>query len=115
MKDVFIAVFLVLGSFFVFLAGLGVFRFPDLYTRMHAATKASSFGIGLMLVGFLIRFNQAYYVVEAILIIVFVFITAPVAAHMLSRAGYILNVPKYEKMVVDEMADVYDDVEKEER
>ena len=54
------AFFLILGAFFMFLAGLGTFRFPDLYSRMHAATKAGSFGVGLMLTGFVIYYFSWY-------------------------------------------------------
>lgn len=108
MKDVFVAILLIMGSFFMFLAGLGTFRFPDLYSRMHAATKASSFGIGLMLTGFILYSFSWYLFIESLLIMAFIFITAPVAAHMLGRAGYLLNVPQYEKTVIDEMTTLYE-------
>ncbi len=104
MNEIVAAFFLLSGSFFMFLAGLGVWRFPDLFSRMHAATKAGSFGIGLMLAGLVILYFSWYWLIICALIIFFVFITAPVAAHMLGRAGYLLNVPKYEKTIVDEMA-----------
>ncbi len=108
MNDIIVAILLVLGSFFMFLAGLGTFRFPDLYSRMHAATKASSFGVGLMLTGYLVYNFSWYLFFESLLIIIFIFITAPVAAHMLARAGYFLHVPKYENTIVDEMENLYD-------
>ncbi len=101
------ALFLLAGSFFMFLAGLGTFRFPDLYSRMHAATKAASFGLGLMLTGFVIYYFDWYYLFESLLIVMFVFITAPIAAHMLGRAGYLLNVPLYKGTIADEMQDLY--------
>lgn len=101
------ALFLLLGAFFMFLAGLGTYRFPDLYSRMHAATKAASFGVGLMLTGFVIYYFSWYYLIESILIVGFVFITAPIAAHMLGRAGYLLNVPLYDKTIADEMQELY--------
>ena len=107
MNEIVVSVLLVLGSFFMFLAGLGTFRFPDLYSRMHAATKASSFGIGLMLAGFILYDFSWYLFIESVLIMLFIFITAPVAAHMLGRVGYMLNVPQYEKTVVDEMVNLY--------
>ena len=92
----------------MFLAGLGTLRFPDLFSRMHAATKAASFGIGLMLTGLVIIYFSWYLLIMSILIIFFIFITAPVAAHMLGRAGYLLKVPQYEKTIADEMADVFE-------
>jgi len=101
------ALFFVLGAFFMFLAGLGVFRFPDLYSRMHAATKAASFGIGLMLFGFIIYHFNWHDLIESTAIIFYIFITAPVAAHMIGRAGYLLGVKQYEGTIADEMKQVY--------
>lgn len=103
MNDIFAAIFFIAGAFFMFLAGLGVYRFPDLFSRMHAATKAASFGIGLMLIGLMILYFSWYWMIFSILIVLFVFITAPVAGHMLGRVAYIRNVPLYEKTIKDEM------------
>lgn len=109
MTQVIAAICLVLGAFFMFLAGLGTWRFPDLFSRMHAATKAASFGVGLMMTGFLIYYFTWALLLLAALIIAFIFITAPVAAHMLGRAGHLLRVPQYEKTIADEMSDLYSD------
>lgn len=110
MKDLVVAFFLLSGSFFMFLAGLGTFRFPDLYSRMHAATKAASFGIGLMLIGIIVHNFSWFLFIKSVLIIIFIFITAPVASHMLGRVGYLLKVPKYEKTIADEMTELYDPI-----
>lgn len=107
MITIFAAIFLVLGAFFMFLAGLGTLRFPDIYSRMHAATKAASFGIGLLMTAFLIFYFSWSLLILGGLIVMFVFITVPVAAHMLGRAGYLLNAPQYEKTSVDEMRDEF--------
>ncbi len=107
MTEWIVGLFLILGSFFMFLAGLGIFRFPDLFSRMHASTKAASFGVGLMLGGFVIYYFSWYNLVESLLIVGFVFITAPIAAHMVGRAGYLLNVPLYEGTIADELQDLY--------
>ena len=97
------AVLLVLGAFFMLLAAIGVLRLPDLYIRMHAATKASSFGALLMLVAVSIHFPVAYVIIEAALVIIFIFITAPVASHMIGRIAHLLKVPKWEKTIIDEL------------
>ena len=102
------AVLLVSGSIFMFLSALGTLRFPDVFTRMHAATKASSFGVGLMLAACVVYFSDGWTIIQSILIIVFIFLTAPVAAHMIGRAAYFLKVPLWEKTVVDELHDQYD-------
>lgn len=104
MNDILAAILLITGSFFMFLAGLGVWRFPDLFSRMHAATKAASFGIGLMLAGLMLIYFSWYWLIFSALIILFVFITAPVAAHMLGRAAYLQDVPQYEGTIADELA-----------
>ncbi|GET27112.1 monovalent cation/H(+) antiporter subunit G [Prolixibacter sp. NT017] len=97
------AILLVLGAFFMLLAAIGVLRFPDLYIRMHSATKASSFGALLMLVAVSIHFPVAYVIIEAALVIIFIFLTAPVASHMIGRIAHLLKVPKWEKTTVDEL------------
>ncbi|MBN2366076.1 MAG: monovalent cation/H(+) antiporter subunit G, partial [Calditrichaeota bacterium] len=90
------------GSFFIFLSSLGLLRFPDVFTRMHAAAKASSFGLGLMLLGTAFYFQNWFVILEAFLVILFVFLTAPIASHTISRAAYFLGVRLWEKTRVDE-------------
>lgn len=107
MIEIIVALLLVSGSFFMFLAGLGTYRFPDIYSRMHAATKAASFGIGLMLGAFIIYYFSWPIFLEACAIIAFIFITAPVAAHMIGRTAYLLGVKQCDETVVDEMTDLY--------
>jgi multicomponent Na+:H+ antiporter subunit G len=103
MMDILISLFLILGSLFIMLAALGILKFPDLYLRMHASSKAVSFGSGLMLIAAVLYFKDWFVSVEAVLIITFIFITTPVASHMISRAAYLLKVPLWEKTVVDEL------------
>lgn len=95
------------GAFFVFVAGLGTWRFKDLYMRMHAATKAGSLGLGLLLASVAVSHPEPRVVVESILIICFIFLTAPIAAHMISRAGYLHNSRLWEKTKPDELAGKY--------
>jgi multicomponent Na+:H+ antiporter subunit G len=91
------------GTFFMFLAGLGILRMPDVYTRMHASTKAASLGAGLILIAAAIYFGDLAVVTRALLTTFFIFLTAPVAAHMLGRSAYFLGVPRWKKTVMDEM------------
>lgn len=83
-------IFLLLGTFFVFSGSLGVFRFPDVYTRLHAATKASTLGIASILIGAFIFLYVAHDIVSGklLLAIVFILLTAPVSGHMISRAAH---------------------------
>lgn len=78
-----------LGAFFVFVAGLGIWRFKDVYMRMHAATKAGSLGLGLLLAAVAVQDPTPTLLIKCAAIIAFIFLTAPIAAHMISRAAYI--------------------------
>lgn len=86
MTDIAISIFLLTGGFFALVAALGVFRFPDFYARIHAATKASTFGIGFAgLAGALAMGTWSGWV-KMVAAIAFLFITLPVAAHLLGRS-----------------------------
>jgi len=108
MKEWICAILLVGGSLFMLVAAIGILRFPDLFTRMHAATKAASFGVGLMLTSVAIHFAEFWVSIEVILVIGFIFLTAPVASHMIGRAAYFLQVPLWEGTVMNELKDRYD-------
>lgn len=95
------------GAFFVFVAGLGALRFKDLFMRMHAATKAGSLGLGLLLAAIALAHPSPVVVVKCVLIIAFVFLTAPIAAHMIGRAGYLHKSRLWEKTKPDELAGKY--------
>jgi multicomponent Na+:H+ antiporter subunit G len=101
-----ILVLIVLGTFFTFIAGFGVLRMPDIYTRMHASTKAASLGAGLMLIAAAFYFQEVGVITRIVLTTVFIFLTAPVAAHMLGRAAYLMKVKQWEGSVIDEAKDV---------
>jgi len=105
MKEIISAVLIVLGAIFMFIAALGVVRFPDLYTRMHAVTKASSLGVSLMLVSVAVYFSEVWIAFAALSVVVFIFLTAPVAAHLVARAAYYTKVPMWQKSVIDELKD----------
>jgi multicomponent Na+:H+ antiporter subunit G len=83
------AVLVVVGSLFAFLAALGLIRLPDLYTRMHAASKAGIVGAGFMLLGLAFVSLDAGVALRAILGIAFLLLTTPVSAHLLARAAYL--------------------------
>jgi multicomponent Na+:H+ antiporter subunit G len=99
------AVLLVVGSLFMLLAGLGLLRLPDLFMRLQAATKASTLGVGCLLLGAALHFQDLGVTTRAVLIIGFFFLTAPVGAHMIARAAYAVGVPLWEGTLVDELRD----------
>ncbi|MDP8305348.1 MAG: monovalent cation/H(+) antiporter subunit G [Candidatus Chlorobium antarcticum] len=102
MKEILSGSLLLMGSLFILLSAVGILRMPDLYTRMSATTKASTLGIGLVLIGTILYWQDFGIASRAIAIIVFLFLTAPVAAHVIGRAAYLGKVPLWEKTHIDE-------------
>jgi multicomponent Na+:H+ antiporter subunit G len=103
----------VVGGTFCLLAGIGIIRMPDVYTRMQASTKAGTLGIACIIIGVAIHFGEALTGLEAALVIAFLFLTAPIASHLIARAAYILGVSPWDRNVVDDMAACYDPTLKE--
>ena len=93
-----------LGAFLMVVAGLGIVRMPDLPTRMHASSKAGTLGAAMILIGVAFAFADGAVAVRAILVIGFLFLTAPVASHVIARAAYRTGVPLSDETVIDEMA-----------
>ncbi len=97
-----------IGAFFMFVAALGVFRMPDLYMRLHANTKSATFGVFFLLLGAAIHFWDFAITARAAAIIIFLFATAPVAAHILGRAAYIAGAPLWNGTLSDDLQGMYD-------
>jgi multicomponent Na+:H+ antiporter subunit G len=94
---------LLAGAAFALLAAIGVLRLPDLYTRMHAASKAGAVGGGLILLAVALVSLDAAVAIRAIIGVVFLLVTTPLAAHLLARASYLAGYkPAYG--VVDDIA-----------
>ncbi len=102
MIEILSGIFLLLGTLFILLSAIGILKMPDLYTRMSATTKASTLGIGLVLIGTSVYWQDFGIASRALAIIVFLFLTAPVAAHIIGRAAYFGKVPLWEKTKIDE-------------
>jgi multicomponent K+:H+ antiporter subunit G len=87
--EICITFFLVFGAAFVLLGSLGLAKFRDIFTRLHAPTKASTLGVGSILVASTIAFSTARggLSLHEILITVFLFMTAPVSAYLLAKAA----------------------------
>jgi multicomponent Na+:H+ antiporter subunit G len=86
MTDWLISILLIAGAFFVMVAGIGILRFKDIFSRLHATTKATSFGV-LLLILALVLFHQDFVItLKAFIVIVFIYLTAPLAAHTISKS-----------------------------
>ncbi|MRH43044.1 Na+/H+ antiporter subunit G [Aquibacillus halophilus] len=90
MFDVLVILCLLIGTFFIFSSSVGILRFPDIYTRLHAATKAATLGVAGIMIGAFIFLYVEHGIVSGKLIlgIVFVLLTAPVSGHVISRAAH---------------------------
>lgn len=101
--------FLVLvGGAFSLLAAVGLLRMPDVYTRMQAATKAGTLGVGCLVLAVATHFFVLDVVLESLLVIAMLFVTAPVASHLIARAAYFVDVPLWKGTAHDEMRGCYD-------
>ena len=102
-RDVVAVVLLLAGAFLCLTAGLGLVRFHDVLTRMHAGTKPQVLGILLIMVGGAIRLEGWSATWMLLLVAVFQMLTAPVSAHMISRVAYRRRHVRRDLMVVDEL------------
>lgn len=84
--DVLTIVFMLIGVFFMAVAGLGILRMPDLYIRMHASTKAGTIGLGFLMFAVALHFQDLASISRAAAIMIFLVLTAPVAAHILGKS-----------------------------
>lgn len=102
-----IVFFILVGTFFILSSSIGINRFPDVYTRLHAATKAPTLGIASVLIGAFIFLygTKGIFSGKLLLAIAFVLLTSPVGGHMLSRAAHRVGV----KPVLNHQKDAYEE------
>ena len=102
MTDIVTAIVWLVGSGFVLLAAVGVLRMPDVFTRMQASTKASTLGLGCLLIGTALQMGDFGSLIRVASIAAFVLLTTPVAGHVIARASYYADIPLWEGTVLDE-------------
>jgi len=108
MSSILIAFLMLVGTFFMFVASVGVLRMPDLFMRISTTSKASTLGASTLLLATVFYFNDYGITSRIAAIIAFIVITTPVAAHMLGRAAYISKVPLWKGTICDELRGRYD-------
>jgi multicomponent Na+:H+ antiporter subunit G len=86
--EIAVIVFLAGGLFFTLVAAVGVIRLPDIYTRAHTASQADTLGAGLTLVAVALTLGLEISTLKTVLLLVFIFITNPTAAHAVARAAH---------------------------
>ena len=102
MIDWIVFLFLIAGALFILISSIGILRLPDLFMRMHATTKTNSIGIALILIVTMMAFPQVTNVLKGLMIIIFIYLTSPLGAHMIGKAGLIANVKKWKGNIRDD-------------
>jgi multicomponent Na+:H+ antiporter subunit G len=105
LSELLVAALLLLGTFLIVLTGIGLVRFPDVFCRMHAAGKAGTLGVILVVLGTVVQFagteNDLW--VRGLLAVAFQLLTAPASTHLLARAAYVCDYPLAQRTAVDEL------------
>jgi multicomponent Na+:H+ antiporter subunit G len=101
-REILVSLFLLMGGLLSLIAVAGVLRMPDIFTRMHAATKVGTVGVSSITIGLMIHFGSITVISRGILVIAFFLLTAPVAAHMIARAAYRSGVSLWILTRIDE-------------
>ena len=107
MGEIVTGVLLLAGGLFVLISAIGVLRLPDVWMRLHAATKAGTLGAGLVLLAAALYFGSLAVAVKATVVFLFLLLTAPVAGHVLGRAAYVDGATKWSQTGLDELEGKY--------
>lgn len=97
------ATLLFVGTLFCLVAAVGMLRLPDTLIRMHAATKAGTLGAGFILAAQAVATGELGTTLKVVAVIVFLLLTAPVAAHLIGRAAYHRGIRLYDGTWIDEL------------
>lgn len=108
MIDLLAGIIILIGAVFSLVAGIGLYRLPDIFVRMHAATKAGTLGAGLVLLAIAVDSQDLGVITRALAGLGFLLLTAPVAAHLLGRAAYLSRAELWSETSIDELKDKYD-------
>jgi len=101
------SILLVVGGLFVLIGALGMVKLPDFYTRLHAPTKATTLGIGCMLIASLLlhALRGDGIGIQELVISLFLFLTAPVSAYMIAKAAIHKDVPLLKRSTNQHLTD----------
>ena len=117
--DLLAVICVVLGAFLSLLAGVGLLRFPDALSRLHAATKPQILGLLFVVTGIALEAHSWSTLLALAPVLLFQILTAPVSAHMVGRAGYRTENFRKDLLLVDELEEAVDratlEAEKESR
>jgi multicomponent Na+:H+ antiporter subunit G len=111
LNEVLVIAAMVGGTFLMLVTGIGLLRLPDVYCRMHAAGKAGTLGIALLILAPALHFatSEPFVAVRALMAIFFQGLTTPGATHLLAHACYVRGYPLHRGTTMDELKDVMPD------
>lgn len=113
--NILIILLISIGVIFTVVAVIGILRLPDVYTKSHAATKSTTFGVLCTLLGVFLYFwlLEGDFNVKLLLGIVFLFITAPIGGHIMARSAYIFGAKPSDMTVRDDLEEIVEQGKKE--
>lgn len=102
-EDLIIVILLMVGAILMLLAGIGIVRMPDVFLRISATTKAATMGVIFIMTAVALHFENLGVTSRAVGVIIFITLTAPISAHMISRAAYITGEQLWPNTKIDEL------------
>ena len=112
--EVAVGVLILVSAFLSMAAGIGVVRFPDVLSRLHAATKPQVLGLAAVLVAIIVQVPSSGVVTTAVLVMTFQLLTQPMAAHTLARAAYRTDHVRRDLLIEDDLGHDIEEHEQEE-
>lgn len=107
MADIFIMFFSGLGVVFILIASIGIVRMPDFFLRLSVTVKATTLGVGFILLSMVIFFGELSVATKALAIVLFLLITSPVGAQLIGRISYVTGAKLWKNSVLDELKGKY--------
>ena len=95
--DVISTIFLAAGSLIMITGTVGLLKFPDFYTRMHATGKCDTLGQILIILGCMIYEGFTFITIKLLLVSAFYLLAGPASTHALMKAAYVTGLPVWKK------------------
>lgn len=105
LTEIFVSFLLISGAMIMLLSSIGLVRFGDVFLRMHAATKAGTLGISLVIIGVALYFSDPLITIKLIALMGIYFFTSPIGSQVLAHSAHISNVQMVKETWIDELAE----------
>lgn len=108
MTDYLVMFFSGIGAIFILIASIGIVRMPDFFLRLSVTVKATTLGVGFILLSAVVFFGELPVATKALAIVLFLFLTSPVGAQLIGRVAYFSGTKLWKSSVLDELNDKFD-------